>query len=125
MTAIDDETVGAATDAALNDLFAASRSEASAAFDQLLHTANLAADSLLRINGDLPFLVRERANAIDVLLPGSSLALSKSCLPAFERLRAGPVRFSDVAPELTENDRKLFVKALVREGMLLVDGSFG
>ncbi len=125
LAAIDAAALETAVDATLDDLFAASRSEASTAFDQLIHAANLTADSLLRINVDLPFLIRERAHAIDVLLPGTSLSLSKSCLPALERLQTGPVRFSALAPELAENDRKLFVKALVREGLLLVDGPRG
>ena len=118
---LDGDTVASAGHGALNELFAASRSEANAAFDQLIHIAKLRPESLLRLNDDLPFLIRERANAVDLLLPGTSLGLSKSCLPALERLQAGPVRFADLAPELSAPDRQVFVKTLAREGLLLVD----
>jgi bifunctional lysine-specific demethylase and histidyl-hydroxylase NO66 len=118
---LDGDSVTNAAQGALNELFAASRSEANAAFDQLIHIAKLGPESLLRMNDDLPFLIRERANAVDVLLPGSSLGFSKSCMPALVRLQGGPVRFADVAPELSAPDRQVFVKALAREGLLLVD----
>ena len=118
---LDGDTVASAADGALNELFAASRSEANAAFDQLIHIAKLRPESLLRMNDDLPCLIRERANAVDLLLPGTSLGLSKSCLPALERLQAGPIRFADLAPELSAPDRQVFVKTLAREGLLLVD----
>ena len=121
LTAINGETVAAAASASLNELFAASRSEANAAMDQLIYLAKMRPESRLRLNDDLPFLIRERPNAVDVLLPGKSLGLSKSCLPALERLQAGPVRFMHLAPELTANDAHAFVKALAREGLLLVD----
>jgi hypothetical protein len=121
LSAIGAEAVAGGAEEALNELFAASRSESNAAFDQLLHVAKLHPESVLRLNDDLPFLVRERANAVDVLLPGNSLALSKPCAPALERLQAGPVRFADLAPELSARDRQLLVKALVREGIVLVD----
>jgi ribosomal protein L16 Arg81 hydroxylase len=120
LAALDGETIAAAAHAALNELFAASRSEANAAFDQLIHVAKLRPESILRVNDDLPFLVRERAGTVDVLLPGKSLALSKLCLPALERLQAAPVRFADLAPELAARDAQRLVKTLVREGVLLV-----
>jgi bifunctional lysine-specific demethylase and histidyl-hydroxylase NO66 len=121
LTGMGADTVASAAQSALGELFAASRSEANAAFDQLIHIAKLRPESLLRTNDDLPFLIRERANAVDVLLPGTSLGLSKSCLPALERLQGGPVRFADLAPELSAADRQVFVKTLAREGLLLVD----
>jgi ribosomal protein L16 Arg81 hydroxylase len=121
LAGIDAGTVASAARAALGELFAASRSEANAAFDQLIHIAKLRAESVLRLNDDLPFLIRERANAVDLLLPGTSLGLSKSCLPALERLQGGAVRFADLAPELSAPDRQVFVKTLAREGLLLVD----
>ena len=118
---LDGDIVSNAAQRALNELFAASRSEANAAFDQLIHIAKLRPESLLRMNDDLPFLIRERASAVDVLSPGSSLGLSKSCMPALERLQGGPVRFADLAPELSAPDRQVFVKTLAREGLILVD----
>lgn len=121
LTALDGDTVGVAAGLALNELYAASRSEANAAFDQLLHIAKLRPESVLRLNDDLPFLVRERATAVDVLVPGKSFGLSKSCLPALERLQAGPVRLADLAPELAARDGQALVKTLAREGLLLVD----
>jgi ribosomal protein L16 Arg81 hydroxylase len=121
LATLDADAVAAAAQAALQDLFAASRSEANAAFDQLIHITKLRPESVLRVNDDLPFLVRAGATAVDVLLPGKSLALSKSCQPALERLQSGPVRFADLAPELSARDGELFVKTLAREGVLLVD----
>jgi ribosomal protein L16 Arg81 hydroxylase len=118
---LDAEVVAAAAQAALTGLFAASRSESNAAFDQQQLVAKLAPESVLLVNEDLPFLVRERANAVDVLLPGKMLGLSAACLPALRSLQAGPVRYADLAPELSAKDRQLFVKMLVREGILLVE----
>jgi bifunctional lysine-specific demethylase and histidyl-hydroxylase NO66 len=121
LAGITADTVAHAANTALGELFAASRSEANAAFDQLIHISKIRRESLLRMNDDLPFLIRKRANAIDLLLPGTSLSLSKSCLPALERLQGGPVRFGDLAPELSAPDRQVLVKTLAREGLLLVD----
>ncbi len=121
LAALDGDTVAVAAGAALNELFAASRSEANATLDQIIHVAKLGPASVLRVNDDLPFLVRPGATTVEVLLPGKSLALSQQCLPALQRLQRGPVRFADIAPELSANDGRLFVKALLREGVLLVD----
>lgn len=125
LTALDAAAVTAAAETSLNDLFAASRNDADGAFEQLERSSNITPDSMLRVNGDLPFLVRERASTIEILLPGTSLAFSKSCMPALERLQGGPVTFAAFAPELTENDRRLFLNALVREGLVLVDNPSG
>jgi len=121
LAALDAAGVSNAANAALSELFAASRSDANAAFDQIVHVAKVTENSVLHVNEDLPFLVRRRAGALDVLLPGKALGLSTSCLPALERLQAGPVRFADFAPELSAHDRRLFMTTLVREGLLLVE----
>jgi ribosomal protein L16 Arg81 hydroxylase len=121
LRALDAGVVATAAQAALTGLFASSRSEANAAFDQQQFVAKLGPASVLQVNEDLPFLLRERANGVDVLLPGKMLGLSTACLPALRALQAGPVRYADLAPELSPNDRLLFVKALAREGMLLVE----
>ena len=113
--------VNAATDVAANDMFAASRAEAGGGFDQLGAVADLTADSVLRMNADLPVILRERATTVDLLLPGKSLGLPNVCLPALERLQAGPVRFGDLKIALSDADRHFFVKTLVLEGVLLVD----
>ncbi len=118
---LDGDAVAGAADAALNQLFAASRSDANAALDQLLHVAKLRPESVLRLSDDLPFLIRERDATVDVLVPGKSFTLSKSCLPALQRLQTANVRFGELAPELAERDRDLLVKTLAREGVLLVD----
>lgn len=125
LAALDAATVDAAAHAAVTELYAASRGEAHAAFDQLGGLANLAADTVLFPNDGLPFLVRERAANVDVFLPGKLLGLSKACLPALERLQMGPVRLADFAPELVARDRELLVKMLLREGILLVDRENG
>jgi len=118
---LDAGVVAAAAQTALTGLFAASRSEANAAFDQQQFVAKLSPESVLQVNEDLPFLVRERAGGVDVLLPGKMLGLSTACLPALRALQAGPIRYADFAPDLGANDRQLFVKTLAREGMLLVE----
>jgi lysine-specific demethylase/histidyl-hydroxylase NO66 len=115
------DAVATATQVAVNGLFAASRSDASGAFDQLGASMNLAPDSVLRMNENLPILLRERATAVDVMVPGKSLGLPKLCMPTLERLQAGPVRFGDLDLALSEADRLFFVKTLILEGVLLVD----
>ncbi len=119
--AFDTGVVSAAAQTALTGLFASSRSEANAAFDQQQFVAKLRPESVLHVNEDLPFLVRERPGAVDVLLPGTMLSLSAACLPALTALQASPVRYADFAPELNAGDRELFVKALAREGLLLIE----
>lgn len=121
LAALDATAVDAAARAALTELFAASRGEAHAAFDQLGALAVLPDDTLLFPNEGLPFVVRERATSVDVFLPGKLLGLSKACLPALARAQAGAVRLADLAPELAPRDRELLVKTLLREGILLVD----
>jgi hypothetical protein len=123
--ALDSGTVDVAAHAALTGMFAASRGEAHAAFDQLGAPGNLAADVVLFRNDGLPFFVRERATSVDVFLPGKLLGLSKACLPALERLQAGPVRVADLAPELSVRDREMLLNTLLREGILLVDRESG
>ena len=115
------DAVADATQVAINDLFAASRSDAGGAFDQLAATAELTPDSMLRMNDNLPTLLRERATTVDLMLPGKSLGLPKLCLPALERLQAGPNRFADLGLALSDADRLFFVKTLILEGVLLVD----
>ena len=121
LAALDARVVDTAAHAALIALFASSRSEANAAIDQLAFVAKLTDGSVLHVNENQPFLVRERAVAVDLLLPGNILGLSKSCLPALARLQAGPVRYADLAPELGARDRELLVKTLVREGIVVIE----
>ena len=81
--------------------------------------ADLTPESVLRITDDVPYVLREGAESVDLLLPGKSLGLPKLCRGAFERLQKGPVRLGDLV-EFSEPDRELFVKALVREGLLRI-----
>lgn len=115
------ETVAGGTQITINDSFAASRSDASGAFDQAAATAHLTADSVLRMNEDLPAIVRERATTVDLVLPGKSLGLPKVCMPALERLQAGPTRFGDLPLAVSDTDRLFLVKTLILEGVLVVD----
>jgi hypothetical protein len=121
LAALGAETAGDAAAAALDELFASSRSDANAAFDQLRYSAALRPDSVLRANDGVPFLIRRRDRAVDVLLPGNRLGLSVSCWPALERLQAGPVRFADFAPELAPADRERLAQTLVRAGVAQID----
>ena len=115
------ETVAGASEVVLNGLFAASRSDAGGAFDQLAALAGLGPNSILRLNDALPLLLRERAQTVDLMLPGTSLGLPKLCMPALERLQAGPVRFGDLDLKLSERDRHLFVTSLLLAGILLIE----
>jgi ribosomal protein L16 Arg81 hydroxylase len=117
----DRDAVAAATDSTLGDLFAASRNDAGTAFDQLNGIDALAPDSVLRFNDRVPSVLRERATTVDVFLPGKSLGFPKLCRAALEQLRTGPVRFSELALPLPDADRRLFVKTLILEGLMLVD----
>jgi bifunctional lysine-specific demethylase and histidyl-hydroxylase NO66 len=115
------DNVTGAVQTAINDAFAASRSDAGGAFDQAADAPHLTADSVLRLNENLPMLVRERATTVDLVLPGKSLGLPNVCMPALERLQAGPVRFGDLALAVSDADRLFFVKTLILEGVLLVE----
>jgi hypothetical protein len=119
--AFDAQTVAAAAQATLADLFAASRNDPGTAFDQLAGIATLSPASILRLNDRVPSLVRERATTVELLLPGKSLGFPPACAAALAQLRAGPVRFADLDLALSSDDRRRFVAALVREGLMLVD----
>jgi hypothetical protein len=119
--AFDRATFDAAANAVLGDLFAASRNDPGAAFDQLAGIAALVPDSLLRLNDRIPSLLRERATTVELLVPGKALGFPPAARAALEQLRAGPVRFGDLDLPLSESDRRLFVKSLVLEGLMLVD----
>jgi hypothetical protein len=114
------EAVARATQIAVNDVFASSRSDAGGAFDQVAAIAGLTADSVLRMNENFPTLVRETATTVDLMVPGKSLGLPKVCMPALERLQAGPVRFGDLTLAVSDADRLFFIKTLILEGVLLV-----
>ncbi len=117
----DEATLAAAARTVLDDLFAASRNDPGAAFDQLDGIDALGPDSVLRLNDRIPALLRERATTVDLLIPGKSLGFPAVCRAALERLRAGPVRFADLDLPLPDADRRLFVKTLILEGLMLVD----
>jgi hypothetical protein len=121
LAALGAQNVGEATTAALNELFASSRSDANAAFDHFLPGTALRPESVLRVNDGMPFLFRRRDGAVDVLLPGSRLSLSAACWPALERLQAGPVRCADFAPELAAPDRERLALTLLRAGIAQID----
>jgi hypothetical protein len=121
LAALGADTVNTAAAASLDELFAASRSDANAVFDQLASSTALGAESVLRVNDGVPFLIRRRDGVVDVLLPGNRLGLSAACWPALERLQAGPVRFADFAPELAAGDRERLAQTLVRAGVAQID----
>ena len=81
----------------------------------------LTPDSILRLNDRLPTLLRARENNVELLVPGKVLGFPLACRTALERLRAGPVRYADLALPLSESDRALFVRSLLLEGLVLVD----
>jgi hypothetical protein len=115
------DAFAAAAQTALNDLFASSRSDPGAGFDQLAGVPALAPETLLRLNDRFPSLLRERAATLELLVPGKALGFPKACLAALEQLRSGPVRFDALDLPLSDADRRAFVKSLVLEGLMLVD----
>jgi lysine-specific demethylase/histidyl-hydroxylase NO66 len=106
--------------AALHDQFAASRGSAAGLFARSSHAASLTPQTLLSISPEGAFLLRERPAELELLLPGTALALPAGCAGAFTQLLAGPVRFGDLDLPLSETDRALFVKTLVREGVVVI-----
>lgn len=119
--AFEPPAIAAAAHAALGDLFAATRNDPGAAFDQLAGIDALTPDSVLRLNDRIPTLLRDGASAVELLVPGKVLGFPPACRAALERLRAGPVRYADLELPLSASDRALFVRSLVLEGLMLVD----
>ena len=115
------DQLNAAADGTLNDLFAASRSEAGGAFDQIARAKTLTPETEIALNSALPHLLRERENTLDILVPGKTLHLPKACLAAMRRLEAGPVTLATLEPDFSDGDRELFVRTLVLEGLLTLD----
>jgi hypothetical protein len=114
------QTASAAAAVALDDLFAASRSDAGGAFGGLAGLADLCADSVLSLNVHLPHVVRASAAAVELLVPGKTLGFPVACGAALDQLRAGSVRFDALDLPLSEDDRRRFVASLVREGLVLI-----
>ncbi len=113
-------TVSAAATAALEELFAASRSDAGGSFGHLAALANLRADSVLSLNLHAPHVLRASATAVEMLVPGKTLGFPLACGRALEQLRAGSVAFGALDLPLSADDRRRFVASLVREGLLLI-----
>lgn len=109
-----------AADAAINELFAASRADAGGAFAQLAGLAELRGDSILSLNGHIPYVLRASAARVDLLVPGKTLGFPAVCAPALEQLRAGSVRFDALALPVAPAERELFVGTLVRAGLVLI-----
>jgi hypothetical protein len=106
--------------AALHDQFAASRGSAGRLFARSTHAVTLRPETLLTVSADGAFLLREQGPELELLLPGTALGLPPGCATAFAQLLAGPVRFADLDLPLAPADRELFVKTLVREGVVLI-----
>ena len=115
------EQLDAAAEDTLRDTFAASRGEAGGAFDQLRRAATLEPGTLIRINDSIPYLMRDRPDTLDVLLPGKTVHLPPECRAAVTLLMEGPLRFADVLPGHADEDRRLFVRTLVIEGLLTLE----
>jgi len=105
---------------ALDELFAASRSDAGGAFAQLAGLAGLRDDAVLSLNGHVPYVLRAGNGTVDLLVPGKTLGFPPVCGAALEQLRSGNVRFDALALPLPDADRRAFVAALVREGLVLI-----
>jgi hypothetical protein len=115
-----ERAIDAGARAALHDQFAASRGSATGLFARSTHALELRPETLLSIGPEGAYLLRERAPELELLLPGTALGLPPGCAPAFAQLLAGPVRFGDLDLPLSKTDCVLFVKTLVREGVVLI-----
>jgi hypothetical protein len=115
------ERVALAREIVLNDLFAMARHSAFGAFDEIGKTEGIAPDAVVRVRSDIPFMIRERENTVDVLSPGRSLGFPPFCRGALEQLSRGPVHFSDFDPQLALENRHVLVRTLVREGIVEIE----
>jgi lysine-specific demethylase/histidyl-hydroxylase NO66 len=115
------EQLDAAAEGTLRDMFAASRSEAGDAFDQLRRAEALEPGTCVRLNDTIPYLLRDRPATLDILLPGKTLHLPPECRAAMSLLMRGPQRVADLLPGHTDDDRRLFVRTLAIEGLVTLD----
>lgn len=119
--ALTPDHVALARENALYDQFACSRADLDGAFAQAAKLAGLGADSVVRVNPEVPFLFREREDSIHLFVCGKALVLPKPCAPAIARLLQGPARLGELDSALTENTRKELVRMLAIEGVLLIE----
>lgn len=111
-----------AVDIALNELFRLTRPNANGAFEQALHTFDIAPSTRVRIDETVPFMVRERGEGIELLIAGKVVAFPPVCKPAVERLQRGPTTAHEMDPSLSAAHRDLLIKLLVLEGLVVIDG---
>jgi len=108
-----------ALDITVNELFRLTRPNADDAFARALRALDVTADTPVRIDEGVPFMLRERAQSIELLIAGKAVAFPKFCVPAFTRLQEGPTTAGEMDPSLSPENRALFVKLLVLEGLVV------
>lgn len=119
---LDEQRMRDAVELALNELFRLTRPNANGAFAQALATFNIEADTRVRIDPTVPYLVRKRGEGgIELLIAGKVVAFPPICLPAFERLERGATTAYEMDPALSPEHRSLLIKLLVLEGLVIID----
>jgi hypothetical protein len=110
-----------ALEIALNELYRLTRPNANNAFAQALRTSEITPSTRVRIDDTVPFMLRERADAIELLIAGKVVAFPPVCKPAFARLQRGPTTVLEMDPSLSPEHRSLLIKLLVLEGLVIID----
>ncbi len=85
--------------------------------------ASLDDDAVVRPRLGQRVLVRVVDDRLEVVLGDRTLSLPVGVRPAVEQLLAGPVKVADVSEVLDAEGRLVLVRRLLREGLLLVDGT--
>jgi hypothetical protein len=111
------------TELVLNELFAVSRAAAGGAFDDVAALAALAPEHTICLRDDAAYIIRERGATLEVLLPGKSIGLPNTVLPALRRLEAGPASFAEIVHTLGDATARELAKLLVVEGLATIDAA--
>ena len=106
---------------ALNELYRLTRPNANDAFAQALRTSDITPSTHVRIDETVPFMVRERAGTIELLIAGKVVAFPPVCKAAFAQLQRGPTTALAMDPSLSPEHRSLLIKLLVLEGLVIID----
>jgi len=115
------ERVESALDGALYEMFRITRPNTNGAFEQALRCANITDGMRLRIDDGVPFMIRDRQGAVDLLIAGKSIEFPAFCKAAILQIQQGPVTVAELDPALSPEHRNPLIRLLVLEGLVLID----
>ena len=109
-----------ASEMILREMFAATRTEAGGAFEEWQRFSELHSDNMLSLRDDVPYLIRQDGDRVEILIAGKSLGFPANHNAVLERLQRGPATIPELDKLLPSNLARALVKMLMLEGLITV-----